>query len=263
MEKAVERGLMRRGTTERYVNLGIDEKSYHKRHKYATVLYADDGHIVDLVEGRTKASVKKLLTKSLTQEQRDGIKAVSMDMWEPFITGVTKYMPKALICHDHYHLVAYLNKAVDAVRRREVKHYEDLRKTRYLWLKDKMSYTDYERDRFDSIDKSSCITAKAWQIKEMFRAISFGSDSQFHSMQLWLWERRALRDNIPEINKIVEMFKAHEQGILNAMKTGVNNSKSENANGKIQKLITIGRGFRDFEHFRTNVLFFYGGLDLR
>ena len=68
--------------------------------------------------------------------------------------------------------------------------------------------------------------------------------------------------DIPEIDKVLGMFAMHSTGILNALRTGKNNGKAERLNGSIQELKTIGRGYKDAEHFRTAILFFHGGLVL-
>ena len=77
-----------------------------------------------------------------------------------------------------------------------------------------------------------------------------------------MWSRDALNANIKEINEVLEMFNRHEEGIINAMCTGVNNSRAERLNGSIQELKTIGRGYRNTENFRIAILFFHGNLDM-
>ncbi len=60
---------------------------------------------------------------------------------------------------------------------------------------------------------------------------------------------------IKETTKIVEMFKNHLQGVINALITTFNNAMAERLNGKIQELKTVGRGYRTFEKFRSTILF--------
>lgn len=262
MCKAVEHGLLLRDKDKIYEHVSIDEKAYKVGHKYGTILYDDDGLVIDVVDGRTTQSVKELFTKRLTEEQRKGIKTICMDMWDNFIDGAKLYLRNALICHDHYHLITYLNKAVDCVRKREVKDKVELVRTKYLWLKDRMSFTDKERVKFEALTGATYQTSQAWYIKEVFRAIAFGGTYKYPEMQYWLWKMHARRKNIPEVNAVVDMFERHDRGIINAMRTGRNNGKAERRNGSIQELRTVGRGFYDFNHFRTTILFFYGGLKL-
>lgn len=83
------------------------------------------------------------------------IPAISMDMWQAFINVAKKLFPNAKICRDPYHLVQHLNKAVDKTRIREVKTQNELKNTKYLFLKDKASFTDKQQMKFDAISKAN------------------------------------------------------------------------------------------------------------
>ena len=69
--------------------------------------------------------------------------------------------------------MGYLNKAVDKCRRREVKQNEELKKTKYLFLKDKMNLTDEQYFKFESIRKANYEVLRAWQVKENFRDTAY------------------------------------------------------------------------------------------
>ena len=58
-----------------------------------------------------------------------------MDMWKAFMNTAKEILPQASIVHDRFHLVKYLNEAIDKVRRREVKTNEELNTSRYALLK--------------------------------------------------------------------------------------------------------------------------------
>ena len=81
-------------------------------------------------------STKELLNK-LTEDQKKSIEAVAMDMWAPFMTVANEVLPDADIVHDKFHIKAYLNKAVDAVRREE---HTELLKEKDSTLKKKNIY---------------------------------------------------------------------------------------------------------------------------
>jgi len=51
--------------------------------------------------------------------------------------GVQEHLPSATITFDEFHVVQLLTKAADEVRRAEVKQLLELKRSRYLWLKDK------------------------------------------------------------------------------------------------------------------------------
>ena len=172
MRRSVEIGLRRRDPNEQYYYLSIDEKAILKGHKYITVLSDEQsGIVLDVIEGRSDESVEELCQTALNEPQRANVKTVCSDMWKPYIKGVKDWFPNALHCHDPFHCVGYLNKAVDNVRKREVKQHEDLRKTKWLFLKDKASFTDEQYFKFESIMGVNYEVSRAWIIKENFRDI--------------------------------------------------------------------------------------------
>jgi transposase len=53
--------------------------------------------------------------QGLSEEQRQGIEAVAMDIWDPYIASTRGYVPEAeeKIVFDRYHLMTHIGKAVD------------------------------------------------------------------------------------------------------------------------------------------------------
>ena len=93
-------------------------KSFKKGHRSITVLsHPSSGCVLDVEEDRTKESCKKLFNKSLTAEQLEKVGAISMDMWKAYITTAQEILPNASLVHDRFHLVKYLNEAIDKVCR--------------------------------------------------------------------------------------------------------------------------------------------------
>nr|MDA3878832.1 transposase [Prolixibacteraceae bacterium] len=76
------------------------------------------------------------------------------------------------------------------------------------------------------------------------------------------WISNAVQTKIKEITKVVDTFKNHLRGIINAMVNTFTNAMAERLNGKIQEVKACGRGYRKFENFRSAILFFHGGLYL-
>ena len=262
MERSVEYGLSVRSRIMIYRHLCIDEKARSKR-EYVTILSdGDTGFVIDVAEGRAEENAKRLIEKNLSPIQRAGVRTISMDMWQAFINVAKKLFPNAKICHDPYHLVQHLNKAVDKVRIREVKTQNELKNTKYLFLKDRASFTDKQQIKFEAISKANYEVSRAWRIKENFRDIIRTANREEAFTLYTMWFIESTRAHIPEIGKVLDMFASHSTGILNALRTGKNNGKAERLNGSIQELKTIGRGYKDAEHFRTAILFFHGGLVL-
>lgn len=76
------------------------------------------------------------------------------------------------------------------------------------------------------------------------------------------WISNAIQAKIKEITKVVDTFKNHLRGIINAMVDTFTNAMAERLSGKIQEVKACGRGYRRFENYRSAILFFHGGLYL-
>lgn len=260
---STQRGMGRRNYSQVvFDQLSIDEKSFRKGHHYITVLsHPHSGCVLDVGEDRTKASVKSLLNRSLTNEQLQQVKAISMDMWKAFISTAQEMLPNAAIVHDRFHLVKYLNEAIDKVRRREVKQHEELKNSRYALLKNPENLTDKQHIHFDAIAGANYEVSKAWQVRENFKDLF--SSEKLYAWKLYLkWTVDSQKRKIKEIDKVVAMFNNHIKGVVNALLMNLNNAMAERLNGKIQELKTVGKGYRTFANFRSAILFFHGGLNL-
>lgn len=265
MHRSVERGIKRRDICKvPFEHISLDEKSFKKGHEYVTVLsHPKSGVVLDVGQGRDEKSTSSLLASCFTQEQLHSINTVSMDMWQSFINSVKTNCPSAEIVHDKFHLVSYLNKSIDQVRRREVKHNDTLINARYTLLKNEDNLTEKQREKFELIKSANFNVSKAWHIKENFKELFEFYNNETDSQHLLInWAQDSFMQGIKEVNKVILMFLNHVKGVVNALISNLNNAMAERLNGKIQEVKLIGRGYRMFENFRSAILFFHGGLNL-
>lgn len=263
MHNATQRGLERRDVNEVYTQLSIDEKSFQKGHNYVTVLSDPSrGIVLDVVKDRTKESTKDLLNKSLTEYQKSKVEVVSLDMWKAFNTVVDEVFPNAKKVHDRFHLIKYLNEAIDNVRKREVKKNEVLRNSRYAILKNTINLTDKQHFKFEEVLRANTQVGYVWGLKESFKSLFGCKDYQEALNRFSDWNSFVMWEAIPELTKVAVMFSNHIKGVCNSLVETISNAMAERLNGKIQIIKTIGRGYRKFQNFRSAILFFNGGLDL-
>jgi transposase len=260
---ASKRGLERRNKDHTYTQLSIDEKAYKKGHHYVTVLSSPEkGIIIDITDNRTTESCIMVIENNINEYQKKQIKSVSMDMWKPYIKAVEETLPNSNIVHDKFHLIKYLNEAVDNVRRRESKQYEHLKNSRYPLLKNISNLTEKQYFKFEEVLRKNTIVSLAWRLKECFKDL-FNAKDYYDAFNRYNdWTSFCIFERIPEIMKVVKMFSNHIKGVCNALVENLTNAMAERLNGKIQELKTIGRGYRTFANFRSALLFFNGGLEL-
>lgn len=264
LHRASERGMARRKEGgEQFKHLSIDEKSFQKGHNYASVLSDPQSErVLEVVAGRTKAACRELMQERLTAQQREQVESISMDLWPAFISTAQEQFPQARIVHDKFHLIKYLNQAIDKVRRREVKGHHLLKDSRYALLKNPDNLTARQKIKFDEITQANLQVSVAWQARENFKA-AFENAELPHSRAIYQhWHQAVLQSGIKEVIKVAQMFAKHLDGVLQAMTCNLSNARAERLNGKIQLLKSIARGYRKFDNFRSAILFFNGKLNL-
>ena len=106
MRRAVERGLQRR-TEEAVPYVGLDEKSFLRGHNYASVLTDITGsRVLEVQPGRKLEDAKKALS-CLSPAQREGVRAVAIDMWPGYMSAAPEMLSNADIVHDKFHISKY------------------------------------------------------------------------------------------------------------------------------------------------------------
>src|SRR5208282_1922067 len=119
-QRAVKRGLARK-TPVVMPRLCVDEKGMGHGQNYLTIVaqVAAERTTVQYVgEGRQESRLDAFW-QGLQPAQLAGIEAVAMDMWDPYVQSTLAQVPGAAskIVHDPFHLVQYMNEAVNEVRK--------------------------------------------------------------------------------------------------------------------------------------------------
>ena len=265
-ERAVERGLARREDVA-VKHAGIDEKNFLKGHSYVSILAdIDEGRVLEVVKDRTEQSTKDLLS-TLSDNQRETVEAVAMDMWPAFINATSAILPNASIVHDKYHISAYLGKAVDSVRRKENSVYmkvgnDSLKGTKYLWLTSPDNWSTEAKRTFRELAIDEMKVGRAWSIKEAFR--HFWNYRYFVSAITFFkkWYYWATHSRLKPIIEVAKTLKRHLDGIMAYLRHHITNAVTEGLNSKIQSIKANARGFRNFQNYRIAILFHCGKLNL-
>jgi transposase len=268
MDRAVKRGLKRR-EAEPVPRLGVDEKAFRKGQKYLTVVNdLTRNRVLYVAEDRKQASLDGFWG-TLTEEQRKGIEAVAMDMWDPYVESVRAHVEEAdqKIVFDKFHVAQHLGQAVDDVRRKENKVLraqgdERLVGTRYDWLQNPTTMDSQDRREFAILRNSDLKTARAWAMKETAMSLYtyvYEGPAQKHFQRWYQW---AVRSRLAPMIKVAGMLKRRFENIITYLKHRITNAASESINSKIQWVKYTARGFRNKQNFINAIYFHCGGLDL-
>lgn len=85
--------------------------------------------------------------------------------------GAERYFPRVPLTFDRYHLMQNLNRALDEVRRQEQENASELKRSRYLWLKNPSRLSGGQRRRLAHLRREHAETAEAYRIKLAFQEI--------------------------------------------------------------------------------------------
>lgn len=268
MQRAVARGLARRGRTRPLPHLMVDEKSLQTGHHYVSILSdGTQGAVLEVVEHRTNEAATALLEQGVSKAQQATVKAVTLDMWPPFAKAVRTHLPQADLIYDHFHLSEHLNAAVDQTRRHEHKQLskagdERLKQTRYLWLRAPETLTAAQRHQLEKLGESALATVAAWRLKEDFRHFFTAADEAAATEFFQSWCARVEALGNFRLSKVATMFKEHWTGIITYVRHHLSNGLAESLNGRIQQLKSKARGFKSCAGFRRAILFHFGQLNL-
>jgi transposase len=268
MDRAVARGLAAKPLAVP-AHVGVDEKAAGKGQDYITVVSDLDAATVEFIaDERRQASLDGYFEK-FTDEQRAGIEAVAMDMWEPFANSVRTHLTDAddKIVFDRYHLMGYLTKAVDTVRKQENRALaaagdKSLAGSKYLWLYSAENLPERHQDRFAVLRGADLKTGRAWTIKEDLRHFWSYKRRGWAAKHFNRWYFWATHSRLKPIIDAAKTLKRHEAGLLSYFAHPITNAGAEGLNSRIQAIRVSARGYRNREHFKTAIYFHLGGLQL-
>lgn len=245
--------------------IGIDETSCAKGHSYITLVHdLANGKLIYATPGKDASTVQRFTEDFTTHQGKpEAIEVVCMDMSKAFIAGAAKHLPTAAVAFDGFHVVQLANKAVDAVRREEAREESWLKKTRWVWLKDKTKWTAKERDKMDWMPQSRLKTARAWRIKEALRDIYRDSrtDATQSTRALKKWLHWAQRSQLHPIKDLAKTIKQHWAGILQAFDAShLHTGYVEAVNSLLQAAKAKARGYGTTEHFIAMAFLIAGKL---
>jgi len=118
---------------------GLDETASRRGHNDISLFHdLDAQRVLYACEGRKARGVAQFADALEAHGACAGNScAVCVGMSASYQAGVCEHLPWAAITFDEFHVIQLVNRAIDAVRRQEVKRAPERRRTRYIWLQDK------------------------------------------------------------------------------------------------------------------------------
>jgi len=247
--------------------IGIDEISYHKGKKYATIVYDMDRQCVVWVgQGKGREAADMFFRDSLTEEQRNKIRFASCDMSRAYIGAIEHWCPKAILVIDRFHIVKALNGAVDEVRKEEWRKArgEDkkaLKGLRWLLFVHSKNRTKGDTRRLNKLKTSNRRIHRAWVLKDEFEAFWEYAYTQSAESFFNGWITAALKSRLQAIKNFALMLRRHAVHILPFIKTKLTNAMSEGINRIIKIVKNRASGFANLGSFTDMIFLTVGDVD--
>jgi transposase len=239
--------------------LGVDEIFLGKTVKFLTVVSdLETGEPLWVGLERKQETLDRFFAEALPPPRRRAVRAVCVDMWEPFRLSLQEHLPHARIVYDKFHVLRHASEALDETRRAEFFRQGAearglIRGKRWLLLRRWANLDWEERQTLRDLFTLNRRLAKAYLLKEQLAQLWTytyqGAASRF--LTNWLLALRWQR--LPAFQKLGALLMRHLTGLLNYCHEKVPFGKVEAINGNIRAMLRRGRGYRDHEYLLLKV----------
>jgi len=273
-------------------DIGVDEVSWKRQHNYLT-LVADHrrGKIVWGTNGAGEKAADRFFEaldpeivlslapddepvseQPLVGERAGKLEAISLDMGHGYAASARKHAPQAVICIDPYHVVQAANQALDEVRRaywnelrasgdkQAAKRFKD---SRWCLLKKPEKLTDQQAATLARITAAGGEVWRAYELKEAVRGI-FQPGLTVEDVEILIdrLRSRLARCRLDPFIRLGKTIRRHRDGILAAIRLGINQGRTEALNNKVRLITRRAYGFHSAKAALALVLLTCGPITL-
>jgi transposase len=246
--------------------VGVDETSSKRGHNYVSLFVdLEESRVLFATPGRD-AETFAAFRQDLVEHGGDPeqIEELCMDLSPAYLKGAREVFPEAEVTLDRFHISKLLNEAVDQVRREEQKEQPELKRTRYLWLRNPQDLRRRDAEWLAQLlpEEVGLRTAQAYRIKLAFQEfwrLPVGA------AQLYLhrWHRMAVRSGLDPMVRVAKTLLQHQQGLLNWFWSRISNGLLEGISSLVQAAKAKARGYRSLRNLITMIYLLTGKLEFR
>jgi len=269
VDEAVAYGMAHRDLSA-VTHIGIDEISRKRGHVYVTNVYdLNSRRLLWSGEGRAKETLEGFFDW-FGNERTAQLEGVCCDMWQPYDDVVKARAPKAILVFDKFHIVQHLTRAVDQVRRDEIRekgkahkaHKALMSKTRYIWLKNPWNLTDKQQARLSELEHLNLKINRAYLLKESFREFWSYTYAGWAERYLDKWFWWATHSRLGPMRAFAWMLRRHQDDLMNYFRMPIHNGTVEGLNNKAKVISHKAYGFRTAKSYIRNLYHCMAGLPL-
>lgn len=233
--------------------MGVDEIFWRKGKCLTIVSDLEAGEPIWAAPERKRETLDRFFVEYLPPRRRKAVRAVCVDMWEPFLLSLSHHLPHAAIVYDRFHVMKHVNAAVDETRRQEFFRQKGylravMKGKRWLLLTRWHNLTRAKRTQLNQALTLNRRLFKAYYLKEQIERLWTYTypAAALRFLSQWLLSLRWQR--LPAFQKLARTLVFHLDGILAYCRHRVPFGVVEAINGNLRALIRRGRGYRDHEY---------------
>jgi transposase len=250
------------------VTLGVDEISFCKGRKFATLVYdLERSRVLWVGMGKGRETIDRFFNESLSKGQKARILWASCDMSRAYTEAIKHHCPNATLVIDRFHVVKALNQAVDEVRKDEWRTLDiggrkAIKGLRWLLSMHSRNRTKGNTRFLNSLRNSNRRIHRAWVLKDEFE--HFWNYRYRASAEKFLkrWITAALRSRIPSLRKFVGTLRNHFENILAFVDRNLTNAVGEGLNRIVKIVKNRASGYRNLDSFADLIYLTVGDLDI-
>ena len=248
--------------------LGVDEISFCKGRKFATLVYdLDRARVLWVGKGKGRESIDRFFNECLSEWQKARILWASCDMSRAYTEAIKHHCPNATLVIDRFHLVKALNEAVDEVRKEQWRALDTegrkaIKGLRWLLGMHSRNRTKGHTRFLNSLRNANRRIHRAWVLKDEFE--HFWNYSYRGAAEKFLrrWITAALRSRIPSLRQFVTTLRNHFDNILAFVDRNLTNAVGESLNRIVKIVKNRASGYRSLESFADMIYLTIGDLDI-
>lgn len=233
------------------------------------------GQVFDILESRKYNYLYKYFSR-YGKHQRDKVKFIIMDMYDPYIKLSKSLFKNAAIVIDRFHIVVQAYTALNVTRvklcvksnpnYKKLKHYwklilkneNDLDNTKKRYSKHFGKYLTEQEIITYLINTDSTLKATYNVYQGIINSIREKDLDKFQNII------NKKQSNIStHMIKALKTYRKYEKYIINSFKYNYNNGIIEGTNNLIKCIKRIAFGYRSFRHFKTRILLIKGIIKVK
>ena len=266
--------------------LSLDEFYFSKKSKkkYRLVLMNFmNAAIIDILKDRDKTTLSSYL-RNIDLKERGHVKYVTIDMNETYRDVIYRRLPNVTLIVDSFHVVKYIAKALDDVRKRIMKPYKDIRRCdEYYLLKyrdellyikniDDKRYTEvkynhhfhYDISDKDKLEMMLKIDKDLKEAYELYHEYIRFNDKKYDDISKVSGDLEEIINdffisNNKEFNDLAHTLNNWKFEIVNSFIVykgrRLSNGPMEKRNDLIKKILKIANGYTNFKRFRNRAMY--------